>query len=71
MLGELEVKDGKIDLAAVGIGSPPSTRSYLIDDGSDALDKILGISDMVAAAANPGFFLLTLTQRWNRGERQD
>ena len=68
LLENLEVKDGKIDLAAVGIGSPPSTRSYLIDDGSDALDKILGISDMVAAAANPGFFLLTLTQRWNKND---
>lgn len=66
LLDSLEIKNGKIDLHAAGLANPPSTRSYLIDDGSDTLDKILGISDMVAAAANPGFFLLSLTQRWNK-----
>jgi preprotein translocase subunit SecA len=63
LLDKLLVADGKINLSATDLQAPPTTRTYLIDDGSDTLDQTLGISNLVAAAANPGFFLLSLAAR--------
>ncbi|MEA4890620.1 MAG: accessory Sec system translocase SecA2 [Clostridiaceae bacterium] len=64
--GRLTVHDGRFDLEASGLKNPPSTRTYLIDDGSDSLDATLGVSGMVAAAANPVFFLLVLAAKWKQ-----
>ena len=53
LLDRLVIQGGSINLAESGLTAPPSTRTYLIDDGSDTLAQTLGINDMVAAAANP------------------
>ncbi len=59
----LIVRDGKILFAESGLKSPPSTRTYLIDDGSDTLDQALGVSNLIAAAVNPALSILTLLAR--------
>lgn len=63
LLDRLVVLGGKISMAESGLVSPPSTRTYLIDDGSDTLDNALGISGLVAALASPAGFLMTLIAR--------
>ncbi|NLO34726.1 MAG: accessory Sec system translocase SecA2 [Clostridiaceae bacterium] len=63
-LDTLTVHDGRIDLDAAGLAQPPATRTYLIDDGSDSLNQIIGVSNLVAAAINPGAFLVTLIGKW-------
>ncbi len=63
LLDHLTIRNNQIDLVAAGLKSPPSTRTYLIDDGSDTLEQTLGINSMVAAAANPAGFLLALASR--------
>lgn len=63
LLDRLAIENGKISLAESGLASPPSTRTYLIEDGSDTLDNTLGISSMVAALASPVGFLMTLIAR--------
>lgn len=60
LAGRLTGREGRINLEDAGVCHPPSTRTYLIDDGSDTLDQILGISNLVAAAANPAGFLMAL-----------
>lgn len=65
-LDTLDVRDGRIDLESAGITRPPATRTYLIDDGSDSLDQIIGVSSLVAAAVNPGAFLVALLGRWRQ-----
>jgi preprotein translocase subunit SecA len=67
----LQVEGGKINLAAAGLRTPPSTRTYLIDDGSDTLEQASGVSMLVAAAMNPGLALLALAARkWKQREVQ-
>jgi len=68
LLARLVVRDGHILLAETGLASPPSTRTYLIDDGSDTLEQTLGISDMVAVAANPGLMFVLLAKRRRKDE---
>lgn len=65
-LDTLTAQDGRINLEAAGITQPPATRTYLIDDGSDSLDQIIGVSSLVAAAVNPGAFLVALLGRWRQ-----
>ncbi|HAL73792.1 MAG TPA: accessory Sec system translocase SecA2 [Clostridiales bacterium] len=63
LLSHLVVRERRILLEEAGLASPPSTRTYLIDDGSDTLEQTLGISDMVAVAANPGLMLVLMANR--------
>ena len=63
LFSRLTIQDGQISLADNGLQDPPSTRTYLIDDGSDTLEQTLGIDSMVAAAANPAGFLMALAAR--------
>jgi len=65
------VEDGQINLAKTGLSTPPSTRTYLIDDGSDTLEQASGVSMLVAAAMNPGLALLALAARkWKQRDLQ-
>lgn len=68
---QLKVVDGQINLAAAGLMMPPSTRTYLIDDGGDVLDQAYGVSMLVAAAMNPSLALLALAARkWQQREKR-
>ena len=71
LAGRLTVRDGELNLTDAGLPHPPSTRTYLIDDGSDSLDQMLGISSMVAAAANPAGFMLALLANQRRRRSQN
>jgi len=71
LLGQLIISQGRILLAESGLSAPPSTRTYLIDDGSDTLEQTLGISDMVAVAANPGLMFALLARRRGAKDHQN
>ena len=68
----LLVVGGHIDLAGAGVKTPPSTRTYLIDDGSDTLDNTFGVNALVAAAMNPGLAMLAMAARqWKKRQKKD
>lgn len=68
----LSVVGGQIDLAGAGVKTPPSTRTYLIDDGSDTLDNTFGVNALVTAAMNPGLALLAMAARqWKKRQKKD
>jgi preprotein translocase subunit SecA len=58
----VSVKNGKIDLEQMGIRGPTSTRTYLVHDGTEELDKFGAVGELAAAAFAPLFMLNSLLE---------
>ena len=52
----LIIKDGHIDLNKMGVRGPSSTRTYMVNDGTEQLQAAGGIT----FAANPMFYMIYL-----------
>jgi preprotein translocase subunit SecA len=51
------IKDGHIDLNEMGVSGPSSTRTYMVNDGTELIGKINGLA---ASAINPILYLFYL-----------
>ena len=69
VLDQLEVHDGKILMESAGLHHPPMTRTYLIDDGSDALDWDSGLAGLIAASVNPTLYGVMVLAKWWKKRR--
>lgn len=54
----LVIRDGKVDLLAMGIHGPSSTRTYLVSDGTESYGMSVGAD--FASAVNPTLYLLLI-----------
>ncbi|HEX3026093.1 MAG TPA: hypothetical protein VHR42_02540, partial [Clostridia bacterium] len=54
----LVIRDGKVDLFAMGIHGPSSTRTYLVSDGIE--DIGMTVKGEFASAVNPMLYLFLL-----------
>ncbi len=70
VLDRLEAVDGKLPLDQAGLRRPSMTRTYLIDDGNDALDWDSGLAGLIAAAVNPPLYLFVTLARWWRKRKE-
>ena len=69
VLDKLEVHDGRLSMDKAELSYPPMTRSYLIDDGSDALDWDSGLSGLIAASVNPTLYGMMVLAKWWKKRR--
>ena len=56
------VKAGRIDLEAMGIKGPTSTRTYMVHDGTEGLSLLGGIGEFAAAFSAPLYMMNVLLQ---------
>ena len=54
----LIIRDGKVDLLAMGIHGPSSTRTYLVSDGTENYG--MSVRADFASAVNPTLYLLLI-----------
>jgi preprotein translocase subunit SecA len=50
--GRIIVRDGRIDLEQMGIKAPTSTRTFLVHDGTDSLDRFGAVGEIAFGAAD-------------------
>ena len=54
------VANGKIDLEQMGIKGPTSTRTYLVHDGTEGLDRFGAVGELAGAGLTAGLFFVSL-----------
>ena len=69
---DLADKGETIDLDAMGIKGPASTRTYMVTDGTDPLGSILGISEIAAGIAAAPLFLTSMVfGKWFKKKEEE
>ena len=60
------IKDGHIDLDEMGIKGPSSTRTYMVNDGTEQINNINAIAAMANPFSAPLYMIYLLVELFNK-----